>query len=162
MTYRLTCHTEKFELLGGEGSRHYLALSEVPVFSVPFLLTFPYNADFTFFNGRFIARSSNWSNDQRKSDGGKKKNTIQKVEFPESSAKKKKSDKQLMTDKFTERKAYRFKQSKRILKMEIRASWNNFVVTKISQVEIKVEGLGHTSFRMKGFTIAGVPMAFHY
>lgn len=29
---------------------------------------------------------------------GVKKNTIQKVEFPESSAKKKKSDKQLMTD----------------------------------------------------------------
>ena len=53
--------------------------------------------------------------------GVKKKNTIQKVEFPESSAKKKKSDKQLMTDKFTERKAYRFKQSKRIFKMEIRA-----------------------------------------
>ena len=52
---------------------------------------------------------------------GVKKNTILKVEFPESSAKKKKSDKQLMTDKFTERKAYRFKQSKRIFKMEIRA-----------------------------------------
>ena len=51
---------------------------------------------------------------------GVKKKTIQKVEFPESSAKKK-SDKQLMTDKFTERKAYRFKQSKRIFKMEIRA-----------------------------------------
>lgn len=48
--------------------------------------------------------------------GVKKKNTILKVEFPESSAKKKKSDKQLMTDKFTERKAYRFKQSKRIFK----------------------------------------------
>ena len=48
MTCRLTCDTEKFELLGGEGS-HHLALSEVSVFHPPFPLTFLDNADFTFF-----------------------------------------------------------------------------------------------------------------
>ena len=65
MTCRLTCDTEKFELLGGEGS-HHLALSEVSVFHAPFPLTFLYNADFTFFLVvvSLLARRS----DKRKSD----------------------------------------------------------------------------------------------
>ena len=67
VTCRLTCYAEKFELLGGEGS-HYLALSVVPVFNAPFLLTFPCNVDFTFFtDGRLsLARRS----EKRQSDLG--------------------------------------------------------------------------------------------
>ena len=64
---------------------------------------------------------------------GVKKNTILKVEFPESSAKKKKSDKQLMTDWSSQKEKHiDLSKVKGFLKMEIRALWNNFVVTKIS------------------------------
>ena len=71
MTCRLTCDTEKFELLGGEGS-HHLALSEVSVFHAPFPLTFPYNVDFTSF--LVIVSSLARRSDKKRVIEGKKNN----------------------------------------------------------------------------------------